>query len=128
MNYFYLAAGAISIFLSAAHLIWGNSTIIKELKKTKCSPLCSTGFLISWNQVAMVLFLNGLAFVAAGIFTSTVEIMYIPYFALIITLLNFITFLATALLKDKSVFALTMPQNIIFIIMITLIILGILNK
>ena len=128
MNYFYLAAGVISIFLSAAHLIWGNSTIIKELNKSKCSSLCSTGFQISWNQVAMVLFLNGVVIAAAGIFTTTVEIMFIPYFVLIITLMNFFTFLITSFFKDKSVFAQTMPQNIVFIVMITLLILGILKK
>ena len=118
-----IAAGIIIILISFAHNIYGEKKQIPELKK-----LTNDSIII--GSLRIMIFQGGIILLAVGIIQVlvSVNIIQLPgisaYFPLGIVLINFITSLTIAGLFHKEVFKITIPQFVIFIIIIILQILS----
>jgi len=123
MNWFYLISGLLTVLIAVAHAIWGEKQIIPELKESKLSELTEAGFYISYHQITITLLVSGIALVIASMLDNTVGII-LAFFVLIIIIGNISVFIAISLSKYKSAFSQTVPQIIIYSIMVLLIILG----
>ena len=93
MNYHYLIAGALAIFLSIAHSVWGEKTIIPDLKNANLQELTVVGFYICWYQISTTLLASGIGLILLSFPDLIQYVKPTAIFILAITLCNFIVFL-----------------------------------
>lgn len=123
MKWLYLISGLLTILIAVAHAIWGEKQIIPDLKKSKLSEITEAGFYVSYHQITNTLLASGIALVLAAIIDNIVG-NALALFILIIIIGNISVFIGISLSKYKSVFGQTVPQIIIYSVIILLIILG----
>lgn len=126
MNIFFLLASILLFFLSIAHAIWGEKFIIKELNDKDISNDSKTGVAISWHQITFLLFLSGVAFGFLS-FNNTMSFQnLLSLFLLILIAGNFLLFIALIIFKKHiSLLSKSLPQIVLFSLLILFIILGI---
>ena len=125
MNYNFLIAGVMSIFLSFAHAVWGEKTLFPEIKKSDINELASAAVNISWYQISTTLFASGAGMLYLGYYEQFQNVDLAAILITSIIVLNFMAFIVICATKHRSVFAQTVPQTFIFVIAILLMILGI---
>ncbi len=125
MNVFYFIGGLLTIFLSVAHVFWGEKKIVKELKTSSLSELPKAGFYISYHQITMTLLISGLALIIISLFDSIKGINTLALFITILIIGNFSVFVGISLVKYRNLFAQTVPQLLFFLVLIILLFLGI---
>jgi len=124
MNYNYLISGTLAIILSIAHSVWGEKTIIPDLKKANLQELTIAGFYISWYQINITLLVSGIGLILLSFSDSIEYVKTTVIFISAIMLCNFLVFLIISAAKHKAIFARTIPQTVLFIIMIVMMVLG----
>ena len=113
------AAGIIIILISIVHTIYGEKKQIPELKKI-------TNDSIMIGSLRIMIFQGGILLLAVGIIQVLVSANFIQlpgisaYFPVGIVLINFITSLTIAGFIHREVFKITIPQFVIFSIIIAL--------
>ncbi|MEN8194287.1 MAG: hypothetical protein ABFS12_15810 [Bacteroidota bacterium] len=119
-----LIAGILLVLLGIVHNIYGEKKQIPALKElTKDS--------IMIGSLRVMVIQGGILLLAVGIIQILVSVSLIEltgvasWIPVGIVLLNFCTFLFIALIKHKELLKLTIPQMIIFIVIITLQLLSI---
>lgn len=114
-----VAAGIILILISIAHNIYGEKKQIPELKAISSDPIMIGALRIMIYQGGILLFVTGIIQVL-----SSVHFIELPgisaYFPLGVVLLNFLTSLIIILLIHREVLKITIPQFVIFTIIIVL--------
>jgi hypothetical protein len=114
-----IAAGIMIILISIAHNIYGEKKQVPELKKVSNDSIMIGSLRIMIFQGGILLFAVGIVQVLVS-----VEIIQLPgisaYFPLGIVLINFITSLLIAAFFHTEVFKVTIPQFVIFSIIIVL--------
>jgi hypothetical protein len=119
-----IAAGVLIILISIAHIIYGEKKQIPELKKITHDP-------IMIGSLRIMIFQGGIILFAVGIMQVllSADIIQLPgiaaYFPVGIVLINFVTSLTIAGFFHREVFKITIPQFIIFFIIIVLQILSV---
>ena len=114
-----IAAGIIIILISIAHNIYGEKKQIPELKKI-------TNDSIMIGSLRIMIFQGGIMLLAVGIIQVLVSanLIQLPgvsaYFPVTIVLINFITSFIIAGFIHREVFKITIPQFVIFSIIIVL--------
>ncbi len=114
-----IAAGIMIILISFAHNIYGEKKQIPELKKITDDP-------IMIGSLRIMIFQGGILLLAVGIIQVlvSVDIIQLPgistYFPVAIVFINFITSLVIAVIFHREVFKVTIPQFVIFSIIIVL--------
>ena len=125
MNTFYLIAGLMLILLSLAYALWGERKLFNLLTPNVVSQETIVSLYVPWHQVTFLLFSSGLALLLSA-FRD--ELAYLPYFVLTIIIGNFAIFILICILKRQTeLFGKTLPQTILFSLLIILILLGILS-
>jgi hypothetical protein len=118
-----LAAGIIIILISIAHNIYGEKKQVPELKKI-------TNDSIMIGSLRIIIFQGGILLFAVGIIQVLVsaDIIQLPgisaYFPVGIVFINFITSLIIAGFIHREVFKVTIPQFVVFFIIILMQILS----
>ncbi len=125
MNVFYFIGGLLTIFLSVAHVFWGEKKIAKELKTSSISELPKAGFYISYHQITMTLLISGLSLIIISLFDSIKGINTLALFITILIIGNFSVFIGISLIKYRNLFAQTIPQMFFYLVLILLLFLGI---
>ena len=114
-----IAAGIIIILISIAHNIYGEKKQIPDLKKITDDP-------IMIGSLRIMIFQGGILLLAVGVIQVLVSINYIQlhgisaYFPVGIVLINFITSLIIAGFMHREVLKITIPQFVIFSVVIVL--------
>jgi len=114
-----IAAGIIIILISIAHNIYGEKKQVPELKKV-------TNDSIMIGSLRIMIFQGGILLFAVGIIQVLVSVdrIQLPgisaYFPVGIVLINFITSLILAGFIHREVFKVTIPQFVVFSIIIVL--------
>jgi hypothetical protein len=114
-----IVAGIIIILISIAHNIYGEKKQIPELKKI-------TNDSIMIGSLRIMIFQGGILLFAVGIIQIMVsaDIIHLSgiaaYFPVGIVLINFITSLLIAAFFHREIFKVTIPQFVIFSIIIVL--------
>jgi hypothetical protein len=114
-----IAAGIIIIIISIAHNIYGEKKQIPELKKI-------TNDSIMIGSLRIMIFQGGMLLLAVGIIQVLVSSDFIQlpgvsaYFPVGIVLINFITSLIIAGFIHREVFKITIPQFVVFSLIIVL--------
>ena len=122
-----IAAGIMIIFISIAHNIYGEKKQVPELKK-----ITSDSVMI--GSLRIMIFQGGILLLAVGVIQALVSanIIKLPgisaYFPVAIVFINFITSLIIAGFVHKKVFKVTIPQFVIFFVIIVLQLLSHCNK
>jgi len=112
-----IAAGVIIILISIAHNIYGEKKQVPELKKVSNDS-------IMIGSLRIMIFQGGILLFAIGIIQVLVsaDIIQLPgisaYFPAGIVFINFITSLIIAGFIHREVFKVTIPQFVVFFIII----------
>lgn len=114
-----LAAGILIILISIAHNIYGERKQVPELKRITDDPILIGSLRIMIFQGGVILFAVGILQVLLA--TNVIHLHGISaYFLVGIILINFITSLIIAVFIHREVFKVTIPQIVIFAIIILL--------
>ena len=119
-----LAAGILLVLISISHIIYGEKKQLPPLKQ-----LTSDSVMI--GSLRVMVFQGGLLLLVVGIFqiltsVGTVELTGVArYFPVGIVSLNFCTALLIAVFAHRQVLSVTVPQFVVFALIITLQLLSI---
>lgn len=114
-----IAAGIIIILISIAHNIYGEKKQVPELKKVSNDS-------IMIGSLRIMIFQGGILLCAVGMIQILVsaDIIQLPgisaYFPIGIVLINFLTSLIISGFIHREVFKVTIPQFVVFSIIIVL--------
>ena len=114
-----LIAGILLVLLSIAHNVYGEKKQIPDMKELSDDP-------IQIGSLRVMIFQGGLLLLAVGIIQILVSVGAIElvgvakYIPVGIILLNFLTFLLVAIFVHRELFKITLPQIIIFVVIIGL--------
>jgi hypothetical protein len=123
MNGYFLLAGLLLILLSVAHIIWGEKRLFNVVTADVIGQENFVSLYIPWHQGTFVLFASGVGMFLAA---SLDELVYLPYFVLVIVIGNLAIFILSCVVKRYTeLFRRTVPQTVLFLLLIALIILGI---
>ena len=124
MNIFFLIGGLLTILLAIAHVIWGEKEIASELKSSSLSVLTRAGFYISYHQVTLVMLINGVVVLLLSVFDTVPGSTLLVLLILVMILGNILAFAIISILQYREVFNQTIPQTILYAILIVLLIVG----
>lgn len=114
-----LIAGVLLVLLSFAHNVYGERKQIPDLKAVTQDPIMA-------GSLRVMIFQGGILLLAVGIIQilialGSIELTGIArFFPVGIVVLNFGTFLTTAALAHRELFRITIPQIIVFVLIIVL--------
>ena len=119
-----LALGLMLIFMSIVHVIYGEKKQVEVLKKSTSDSVLIGSFRVMSLQGGILLFAVGVIYILSfiGVLPLTGTAAYFP---VSIILLNIFSLLIVAIAKHKDLLKATVPQFIIFAIIVTLQILAI---
>jgi hypothetical protein len=118
-----IAAGILIVIISIAHNIYGEKNQIPDLKKLSNDP-------VKIGSLRIMIFQGGVLLLAVGIIQILVsaKVIQLPgisaYFPVGIILINFLSSLFIATFFHREVFKITIPQCVVFAIIILLQILA----
>lgn len=116
-------AGIIIIIMSIAHNIYGEKKQIPELRKLTNDQIMIGSLRIMIFQGGMILFAVGIIQILFS--ANIVNLSGISaYFPVAIVLINFVTSLTIAVFVHREILKITIPQFVIFFIVIVLQILS----
>jgi len=114
-----LIAGILLVLMSIAHIIYGEKKQIPDLKE-----LTQDSIIIGSRRI--MIFQGGILLLAVGIFQILVSASFIElngaarFFPVGIVLINFCTALLITVIVHKEILKITMPQFVVFIVIIGL--------
>ncbi|MEQ8676228.1 MAG: hypothetical protein RLP44_19655 [Aggregatilineales bacterium] len=114
-----IIAGVLLILLSVAHNVYGERKQIPDLKQITDDPVMIGSLRVMIFQGGVLLFAVGV--VQTLIAIGTIELTGVArFFPVGIVLLNFCAFLVITAFVHRDLLKITVPQIVIFIIIITL--------
>jgi len=114
-----LAAGIILILISIVHIIYGEKQQIPNLKKITQDSIIIGSTRIMVSQGGFILLAVGIIQVLTSI--NIIELVGVArYFPVGIVIINVCTSLIIAIFAHKEIFKITIPQFIIFSVIIAL--------
>ncbi len=124
MNGYFLIAGLLLVLLSVAHAIWGERRVFTILTPKTTDAETYLSVYVPWHQLTGVLLLSGVALLLTAFQSSAPT--FVPIFILAIITSNMLVFFGLVIGKKQTqMFARTLPQTVLFLLLIVLIILGI---
>ncbi|MEZ4669821.1 MAG: hypothetical protein R3E39_18095 [Anaerolineae bacterium] len=116
--------GILLVVLSFAHIIYGEKKQIPDLKALTSEPIMVGSLRVMIIQGGILLLAVGIVQILVSV--GAVELLGVArYIPVGIVLLNFCTFLVIAIFIHKELLKITIPQLVIFIIIIVLLLLSI---
>jgi hypothetical protein len=126
MNIYLLISGVLLSLLSFAHVAWGNINVLKEAADSNLSQLGIISVYVPWYQVGYALLLLGVSII---ILTALKKGEALKVFSIIVLaqlIGNLVIFVLVTLSKQQyDTFSQTLPQLVLYIVLIVLISLGI---
>ena len=124
MNGYFLIAGLLLALLSVAHAVWGERRVFTVLTPNTTDAETYLSVYVPWHQLTGVLLLSGVALLLTAFQLSAPTL--VPVFILALIISNMLVFFGLVIGKKQTqMFARTLPQTVLFLLLIVLIILGI---
>lgn len=124
MNGYFFVAGLLLALLSVAHAIWGERRVFTALTLNTTDPETYLSVYVPWHQLTGVLLLSGVALLLTAFQPSAPT--FVSVFILVLVISNTLVFFGLVIGKKQTqMFARTLPQTVLFLLVIVLIILGI---
>jgi len=124
MNGYFLVAGLLLALLSIAHAIWGERRVFTVLTPHTTDAETYLSVYVPWHQLTGVLLLSGVALLLTALQSSSPTL--VPKFILALIISNMLVFFGLVIGKKQTqMFARTLPQTVLFLLLMVLIILGI---
>lgn len=123
MNIYTFFSGIMLIILSASHAIYGSRTVFRDVFMLNIPEQIKTALFIPWHQLTLMLFVLGIAQILAAY-----KKRFACISALVLTFLlgNLAVFILLSYLrKDVVMLSSSIPQYVLFGILIVLTLLGI---
>lgn len=128
MNFFFLAAGILMLFLAAAHTVWGKKNVLAELSESNLKDITKTGFLIAYHQMAAVLAVSGIATIVFSVVNTDTNLVYASAAVFAIIDGTFTVFIYFGFKNNTEVIKKSIPQIFLFTVLLVLMIFGILEE
>ena len=125
MNLYYLLGGILATVISVTHAFWGEKNLSPELYNSNLSEFSKGGIYISYHQITWTLLASGLTLIMISQNDKIPGIDYVAMLIDAITIGNFSVFFVIGALKNRELITLSVPQIILFVVLISLISLGI---
>jgi len=114
-----ISAGILLVLISLVHIIYGEKKQIPELKRLTSDSIMIGSLRVMIYQGGLLLFAVGVIQIISSL--NLIELSGVSRFFLVgIVLLNFCTFLLTAIFVHKELLSITLPQIVIFLFIISL--------
>ena len=125
MNLFFLIAALLVLLLSFAHAFWGETRIFNVFTPDRVDAETHISLYVPWHQITYVLLASGIGLLLAAV---SPDLRAVAAFIVAVIIGNFAVFVAILIVKKQTqMFAQTLPQTILFLLLIGLIVLGLLN-
>ena len=117
-------AGILTLLIGIIHIFYGERVQLPRLSNSTDDTLSIASARVMVYQGGIMLILTGLYQFLSGI--HTIQLIGIAvYIPIVVILANFLTFLLTAVLKHRLLLSVSIPQILIFTIIIVLQIIAI---
>ena len=127
MNGYFLIAGLLLVLLSVAHALWGERRVFTVLTPNSTDAETYLSVYVPWHQLTGVLLLSGVALLLTAFQSSAPTL--VPVFIVALIISNLLVFFGLVIGKKQTqMFARTLPQTVLFLLLIVLIILGIVSS
>lgn len=114
-----IIAGILLILISGAHHIYGEKRQIPAPKEVTNNPEIVDSLRVMIHQDGIILFAVGIVQILSA--TQLIELKGVANFFLVgIVFLNFSIFLIIAIVRHRELLQITLPQVVVFTIIITL--------
>lgn len=124
MNGYFFIAGLLLALLSVAHVIWGERRVFTVLTPNTTDAETYLSVYVPWHQLTGALLLSGVALLLTAFQPSVPT--FVPIFILALITSNLLVFFGLVMGKKQTqMFARTLPQTVLFLLLIVLIILGV---
>jgi len=126
MNIYLFLSGLFLIALSAIHAVFGEINVFRAISQSDLDAIIQTSVYVPWHQLTFILLLSG----AAQVFVSfNKKYRVLSLFVLIVVVGNLLIFLGiSAFQKNWFILQNSVPQYILFAIVIVLLAVGIKKK
>lgn len=114
-----IIAGILIVVLSVAHIVYGEKKQIPDLKALTDDPIMIGSLRVMVTQGGLLLFAVGVVQILAAADAIVLEGVA-RYFPVGIIALNFLTFLALAIILHRELLKITIPQIVFFVIILGL--------
>ncbi len=123
MNVYLFLSGVFLIALSVIHAVFGEINVFGAILQSDLEAIIKTSVYVPWHQLTFILLLSG----AAQVFVSfNKKYRVLSLFVLIVVVGNLFIFLGiSALQKNWVILQNSVPQYILFALVIVLLVLGI---
>lgn len=125
MNAYFLIAGLLLLLLSAAHALWGERRVFTVLTPSSTDAETYMSTYVPWHQLTGLLFLAAIALLGSAFLP---EPGLLPIFILAVITSNLLIFFGLIMVKrQQQMFARTLPQTVLFLLLVALIVMGIIT-
>ena len=124
MNTYFLLAGILAAIIGIVHAYWGEKNLAPQLNGSDMDLFTKIAWYIPYHQITWVLLVSGVALMGLGVFDGVEGARNIGMFIEAVTVGNFAVFLMIGASKDTSVITKSVPQLILFTVLIILLTLG----
>ena len=125
MNMYFLLAGILAAIIGIVHAYWGEKNMAPELNASDMSSFTKIAWYIPYHQITWVLLVSGIALMGIGVFDTVEGVKNIGMLIEAVTVGNFAVFLIIGASKDSSVITKSVPQLILFTVLMILLTLGV---
>jgi hypothetical protein len=126
MNIYLLISGVLLSLLSFAHVAWGNINVFKDVADSNLSQLGLISVYVPWYQVGYTLLLLGVSIIILTVLKKGESLKVFSIIVLVQLIGNLVVFVLVTLFKQQyDMFSQTLPQLVLYVVLIVLITLGI---
>ena len=122
---YFLLAGILAAIIGIVHAYWGEKNMAPELNASDMSSFTKIAWYIPYHQITWVLLVSGIALMGIGVFDTVEGVKNIGMLIEAVTVGNFAVFLMIGASKDSSVITKSVPQLILFTVLMILLTLGV---
>jgi len=123
-NYYFLAAGILSILFSFTHGLFGQTTVLPLIEASKLDITTKTAFFYTWQISTVENFIFGIAFFIMALYTDLEKIKFTVWMIISIVVIRYLVFFISTLLKNINGTKDAYPEMVILIFYVGIIILG----
>jgi len=123
-NYYFLAAGILSILFSFTHGLFGQTTVLPLIEASNLDITTKTAFFYTWQISTVENFIFGIAFFIMALYTDLEKIKFTVWMIISIVVIRYLVFFISTLLKNINGTKDAYPEMVILIFYVGIIILG----
>ena len=127
-NYYFLAAGILSILFSFTHGLFGQTTVLPLIEASNLDVTTKTAFFYTWQISTVENFIFGIAFIIMALYHDLEKVKFTVWLIISIVVVRYLVFFISTVLKNSNGINDSLPELVILIFYVMIIIMGIKKK